>query len=149
MTTEEIKNTIGKMLDCFNNGETTVDVVEKDENLKIRLGVDDAGFLIGREGENLRDLELIIRIMLYNSGCDKRISLDINNYKLNQEKQIRDRARDIAKRVLITKEQEEMPNLNSYERRIVHEELSTNPGIETESSGERVERVLIVKPCFY
>ena len=55
-------------------------------------------------------------------------------------------ARNIAKEVRETKTPVTMENMNSYERRIVHNALNDFKGIKTESEGEEPNRCVVVKP---
>jgi predicted RNA-binding protein Jag len=71
---------------------------------------------------------------------------DINNYRQERENLIAELARAAAKKVLMTKEKVSLPAMNSYERRIVHLELSIHPEVTTESSGVGKERYVIVMP---
>jgi spoIIIJ-associated protein len=70
---------------------------------------------------------------------------DINNYRREREKLIIELARAAARKVLLTKQEVELPPMNAYERRLVHVELVSRPDIKTESIGEGTERKVVVK----
>jgi spoIIIJ-associated protein len=70
---------------------------------------------------------------------------DVNNYRREREKLIQELARAAARKVTATKGTVTLPAMNSYERRIIHTELSLHPTIKTESEGEGKERKVIVK----
>ena len=55
-------------------------------------------------------------------------------------------AHNIAEQVLREKRAITLRPMSSYERRIVHMELSANPQIKTESIGEGAERKVIISP---
>jgi hypothetical protein len=76
----------------------------------------------------------------------KAIFLDINNYRQERESLISELARAAAKKVTATKEEVQLPSMNSYERRLVHVELALHPEVKTESVGEGKERYVIIKP---
>ena len=46
----------------------------------------------------------------------------------------------------MTKEKISLPAMNSYERRLVHVELSIHPEVATESAGMGKERCVVIKP---
>lgn len=73
------------------------------------------------------------------------IFFDINNYRQEREGLITELARAAAKKVLATKEKISLPAMNSYERRLVHVELSIHPEVTTESVGNGKERCVIIK----
>ena len=54
------------------------------------------------------------------------IILDVENYKEKQEKNLERLAKRIAREVATTKVDVKLENMNSYERRIVHNILSNN-----------------------
>jgi predicted RNA-binding protein Jag len=74
------------------------------------------------------------------------IFFDINNYRQERENLIAELARAAAKKVLLTKEKVSLPAMNSYERRLVHVELSVHPEVTTESIGIGKERYVVVRP---
>lgn len=74
------------------------------------------------------------------------VFVDFNNYRKERETLIAELARTAARKVSATKEKISLPAMNSYERRIVHTELSMHPGVATESSGSGKERHVIIRP---
>ena len=63
-----------------------------------------------------------------------------------REKTIERLARNIAKEVAATKVETKLDSMNSYERRIVHQILSNNKHVYTESVGEEPNRCVVIKP---
>ena len=74
------------------------------------------------------------------------IFFDINNYRQERENLIAELARAAAKKVLQTKENIQLPAMNSYERRLVHVELAVHPEVTTESAGSGKDRYVVIKP---
>jgi spoIIIJ-associated protein len=93
----------------------------------------------------ISDLNHIAKV-LANKNNHNPVFIDVNNYRKERENIIIDIAKAAARKVVITKEDVRLPAMNSYERRIIHLELSTRPDVETESAGEGVSRCVIVKP---
>ncbi len=123
---------------------------ETDDRLKILINVpqSEAALLIGNRGETLEALELLTKLSFKNDYPDKKIMLDINEYRSGLEKKLQDRALEIAHRVLETGETEEMYGLNSYERFLVHDILAKDDQlqkIESLSEDRDEERVLLIK----
>lgn len=145
---EEIKNIIEKILKYLSIENAEIKIWESDDSIKANIKVDYAGWLIGKEGANLKDLEYIFNLLVRKIMDDpsKRASLDVNNYKKIQEEKLIQAAKEAAHRVLVTKKPVRLPGLNSYERMIIHNGLSINPNIITESEGEKENRCLIIKP---
>jgi len=142
---EEIKKFLEKILSFFEIKNFNLDIAEN-EVLKINLRIDNAGFLIGPQGEHLKDLEHIIRVVLQKQNYPKRVILDINNYRSGREEYLRELAKETAHKVILTKKPVKLPAMNAYERRVIHVELATHPDVMTESIGEEPNRQLVVKP---
>jgi len=72
--------------------------------------------------------------------------IDVNNYRRERENLITELARTAARKVQATGSALSLPAMNSYERRLIHAELSTHPGVKTESEGEGKSRFVVIKP---
>ncbi len=122
---------------------------EKDEpTLLLDIIGDDLGLLIGRGGETLRNLQYIVRLII-GRRIDKwlNVVVDVEGYKQRRQDVVRQLARRVANRVISTGRSAHMDPMNSYERRIVHLELSQTEGISTKSSGEGEHRRVGVYPA--
>ncbi|MDR3582020.1 MAG: R3H domain-containing nucleic acid-binding protein [Candidatus Pacebacteria bacterium] len=84
--------------------------------------------------------------MVARKNRQESIFIDINNYRHDRETIIAELARAAAKKAAATKEKISLPNMNSYERRIVHTELAIHPDVRTESVGEGKERYVVIIP---
>lgn len=115
-----------------------------------------SGSVFIHENENLikeslpllvENINKIIRFIAQRKKI-KPVFLDINNYHKERERLIRELARSAAKKAILTKQEISLPPMNSYERRIVHYELMSNPEVKTESEGLGKNRFVIIKPVF-
>lgn len=122
---------------------------EKDEpTLLLDIIGDDLGLLIGRGGETLRNLQYIVRLIIGRRiGKWMNVVVDVEGYKQRRQDAVRQLARRMANRVIATGRSAHMDPMNSYERRIVHLELSQIEGISTKSSGEGEHRRVGVYPA--
>jgi len=108
---------------------------------------ENARFLIGKNGENLKALEHILRAMLLRN--DKEIaslSVDVNDYRKAKSSEVINLAREAAVRVRNTKKAEALYPMSAYERRLVHAELASHPDVSTESIGDEPQRRVVIKP---
>ncbi len=123
---------------------------ESDDRLKIIITVSqsEAALLIGNRGETLEALELLTKLSFKDDFPDKKIMLDINEYRSGLEDRLKDEALELAHKVLKTGRTEEMYGLNSYERFLVHSVLTENKDLsklESFSEDRDEERVLLIK----
>jgi spoIIIJ-associated protein len=117
-------------------------------NIAITVPASDVALLIGNRGETLEALELLTKLSFKDEFKDKRIMLDINEYRSAAESRLKEKALLLANKVLETKEPQEIYGLNSYERYLVHTALAedeTFKDLESLSEDQDEERVLIIK----
>ena len=151
-TKEQIVETIRKIA-SFMDLECQVEVKEEvdDKNSKaLLLSVytpENAKFLIGKNGQNLKSLEQVLRAMFLKKMPEiTNIVVDVNDYRKSQLLQVIDIARQVVARVRNTQKAEALAPMSAYERRIVHMELASCPDIATESIGAEPNRRIVVKP---
>ena len=123
---------------------------ETDTRLKVMIDVpsDEAALLIGNYGETLEAIELLTKLSFKDEYKDKRIMLDINEYRGATEDKLKKEALELARRVVETGETEELRGLNSYERYLVHaaivEQVDLDK-VESISEDRDEERVLLIR----
>ena len=108
---------------------------------------DNNSILIGKNGQTLQALTTVLKQIVYNEVKQyPYLILDVENYKEKQVKYLERLAKNIAREVAQTKNEVALENMNSYERRIVHNILSENKKVYTISEGEEPNRHVVVKP---
>jgi spoIIIJ-associated protein len=124
-------------------------VQEDKENEAIRIDIDageETGLLIGKHGETLDAMQLLLGMMMRQKQEDwVRIVLNVGDWREKQEEHLKELAFQAADRARETGEPQNLFNLSSSQRRIIHMALGDEKDIETESAGEGKERYLIVK----
>ena len=116
------------------------------KQLNIKMFSNNNPILIGKNGQTLSALTTIAKQAIYNQiGAYPYLNLDVENYKDKQVGHLERLAKNIAREVKATKTPVIMENMNSYERRIVHNVLTNISGIKTESEGEEPNRHIVVK----
>ena len=79
-------------------------------------------------------------------GKPYRFVIDVSDYKENNDLRLERLARKIARDVKFSKVEAKLDPMNSYERRIIHNALSKNKYVTTESEGEEPNRCVVIKP---
>ena len=116
-----------------------------EEYLKIEIDGKDAPILIGFQGENLQALRLILSLMIRKQIAeDAVVMVDVADYLARKEQRIVEMAKKAAAKYDKTKKPQDLPVMNSYERRLAHSWLSDN-GYLSESAGEGRDRHIVVK----
>ena len=120
----------------------------REKQINIKMFSNNNAILIGKNGQTLTALTILVKQYIYNQiGIYPYINLDVENYKDKQVMYLERLAKNIAREVRNTKQEVVMENMNSYERRIVHNVLTNFKGIKTESEGEDPNRHVVVKPA--
>lgn len=141
-----LKECLTKILELMNI-DSNLEVRRREKNIEIKIFSNQNSLLIGKEGHTLESLQNIIRqILIKEAGHDYRVILDIENYKEKRNNNLERMAKQIAKEVAHTKVEAKLDAMNSYERRIIHNALSQNKYVYTESIGEEPNRCIVIKP---
>lgn len=123
------------------------ELTEKEEGYDVVLSTDDSGIVIGHHGDTLEALQTIISLAISKKlGEFKRVSVEVGDYKKNREEWLKSLAGETKEKVLTERKEIFLPDLKSWERRIVHLILQDDKDVISESIGEGKDRVLVVKP---
>jgi len=128
------------------NLEINSEIKIQDDSINVILVSENNNILIGKDGKTLNALQLILR-QTFNelSKFNLKISLDIGNYKAKKIKNLQWEIKNICKEVLNTKVDVKLDPMNSYERRIVHNVVSSFDNLVSESEGVSPNRYTIIK----
>ena len=103
------------------------------------------GLLIGRRGETLAALQLLVNLIVsHRTKHRMRIIVDAENYRERREENLRSLALRVAQQVRNYRRSIALEAMPPHERRIVHIALSDSKDISTESIGEGEERRVVI-----
>jgi len=132
-----------KMMDI----EANLEVRRRENRIEIKIFSNNNAILIGKNGRTMQSLQTILRqILRSNVKTNLTIMLDVEDYKEKRNRNIEYLAKKIAREVAKTKVETKLDNMNSYERRVVHNILSNDKFVYTVSEGEEPNRHVIIKP---
>lgn len=141
-----IKDYIVKLLKDLGF-QANVEIKNKETVPTYTVYSDNDALLIGKNGKNLKALSVVVNQHINKElGKNYKFIIDINSYKEKREKQLEQLAKRVAREVASTKIEVKMDSMNSYERRIIHNVLTNNKRVYTESEGEEPNRYVVVKP---
>lgn len=107
------------------------------------------GVLIGKNSKHLVSLQLLVSLIVntyFDEKNQKIVKVDVGGYRRRRENNIERMAVEFGKQVARTKQEIKLDNLNSYERKIIHDKLSSWKDVKTFSVGEEPDRYLIIQP---
>jgi spoIIIJ-associated protein len=114
-------------------------------NIKTR----DPGRLIGRNGKTLEDLQYLLNRILASHEDDVRTHavVDVEHYRRHQNSDFMNRVHAAIERVKRTGQEIELPPMNSFDRRLVHNACQSDGEIESVSaSGEARLKPIVLRP---
>ena len=112
--------------------------------LEAKVDENDTGIAIGKGGASLDAIEFIIRKAIDSRSNNLRVNIDINNYKRRRDDKIVRLARDTAQKVAQSGKSWNLRYMNSYERRLAHEEISKHRNVSSHSEGREPQRYVVV-----
>jgi len=144
---KDITEKLLKLLDVEGDFEIVESKDAETEMVEIVLNTKDTGVVIGYHGDTLEGLQLVLSLCVArNLGRFVRISIDVGDYKKNRSEWLKTLAIETKERVLTEGREMAVPELKSWERRIVHLLLEKDNEVMSESRGEGRDRVLVVSP---
>ncbi|HXK52391.1 hypothetical protein H6802_00910 [Candidatus Nomurabacteria bacterium] len=135
------------MKDVLNhlNVATVVNIDVAEDSVKVVLTGDDLNFLIGFRGTSLDALQALLALSLYNKYEEWfNVFVDINGYKEKRFERLEDLAKKAIDKVRFFSKEVALPPMNSFERKYIHEFVSSYDDMQTESTGEGSERHIVV-----
>lgn len=118
------------------------------DTLQVAISGQDNQFLLDGRGRGLSALELILNHAFRHrtDGGRKKVRVDAGDFRSQRDDEIRDMAYQVAHRAKETGEVQQTPELNPYERRIVHLTLAEDSHITTRSEGSGFLKAVNVIP---
>lgn len=148
--TKTIVEKIAKDLFSLLGSNALIQIEEDKANEAILVKVDagdETGLLIGKHGETISSIQIILGMMLQKElGEWTRIVVDVGDWREKQEERLRDLANQIAEKAIDSGQPQPVYNLSPSQRRVIHMVLAENKSVNTESEGEGSDRYLVVKP---
>jgi len=118
------------------NGTLTLDIVS-----------DSGGLIIGRKGETLESMQMLVEIYANRINTEKAdIVVDTENYRSRRREKLVDMARKSARQAVKRGRKVRLGPMKASERKIIHSCLHNNPKVETKSEGEGNRREVVVFP---
>ncbi|MBC8094980.1 MAG: KH domain-containing protein [Akkermansiaceae bacterium] len=116
--------------------EATVEEHTLEDGVLLDVKIDDSesGRLIGRQGQTLCDLQYITnRLLFQQDPSAPKALVDVGGYRAQAREALVKKAKDAAEKVRRWGDVVELEPLSSFDRRIIHQALRDDPGVETHS----------------
>jgi len=112
----------------------TVEEQALEDGLLLDVKTEESGRLIGRQGQTLSDLQYITNRLLFQQDPSvPKVMVDVAGYRAQAREALVRKAKDAAEKVRRWGDVVELEPLSAFDRRIIHQALKDDPGIETHS----------------
>jgi spoIIIJ-associated protein len=146
MGLDNIARIIKKSVEMICLGEK-VKVNTKLDDFEVSVHGEDLGMAIGRDGKNMDALEYLVNLIGKRKNIvDKKVTIDIKDYKKNKIEKVTNIALKMAKKAIKEGRKIALSPMCSHERKIIHNALSKFKDITTRSKDEEPNRRIIIYP---
>lgn len=143
---EFAKEALKDLLKNMNVKNSNIEMKLKDSIITLKIHSENNSIIIGKKGHILDAIQTYIK-QAVNVKTDNfvKIIVDVENYKEKQVYFLQKDAKKVAREVLRTKGKVELDPMTSYERKIVHDALSTFKNIKSDSEGTEPNRRIVIE----
>jgi len=112
----------------------TIEEHALEEGVLLEVKADDAGRLIGRQGQTLSELQYILnRLLFHQDPTAPRVTVDVGGYRQQAREALVKKAKEAAEKVRRWGDVVELEPMNAFDRRVIHNALKDDPTVETHS----------------
>ncbi len=129
-------------------GETcTVQGIQKANHIHLVVEGEDAGLLIGKQGQTLEALQyLVTKIVAKQTQRKPRVIIDIESYRERHKQTLIEMALRQGEKAKRSGKPVTLNPMNAHDRRIVHLALQPDKEVKTKSRGEGLYKKIIIYP---
>lgn len=129
-------------------GETcTIHGVQEANQVNLIIEGQDAGLLIGKQGQTLEALQyLVTKILSKQTQKKPRVVIDIESYRERHKQSLVEMALKHGEKAKRIGKPVTLNPMNAHDRRIVHLALQADKDIKTKSRGEGLYKKIIIYP---
>lgn len=127
----------------------TVEEHQLEDGLLLDVKAEDAGRLIGRQGQTLGALQYLVnRLLIRQDPSAPKVMVDVAGYRAEARDALVKKAKEAAEKVRRWGDIVELEPMSPFDRRIVHNAIKDDPDIETHSVEVEgtTKKVVILRP---
>jgi spoIIIJ-associated protein len=126
----------------------TVTATQEEDRITLLIETDDAGLLIGKQGQTLDALQYLVTKMLAKKSRRKvRVAIDVEAYRARHNEALALLAKKYGDKVKRSGKPVTLNPMNPYDRRIVHMALQGDRDLKTVSRGEGLYKKVVISPA--
>ena len=147
--TEEIQDYLREFSIYAQISYENINIKHDEKYIYVELsGVSDPGFVIGKDGKFLQNLQYIINQTYSNKDARNRsIIIDVEGYKERQEMAITKKVLQQVSLVIKNKKSITLDPMSSAQRRVVHQAIRENKNVKTMTKGIGAMKRIVIMPA--
>jgi spoIIIJ-associated protein len=106
----------------------------------------DLGLLIGKHGQTLDAIQYLANAVVRAEGGEHDVIVDAGGYRARRNASLQALATQSAQRATSTGARVALEPMTAVERKVIHEALKDDPGVQTMSEGTEPNRFVVVLP---
>ncbi len=126
--------------------EISASARERDGVVTVTCSGADVALFIGKHGQTIDAIQYLANAITRAQGGEHEVVVDAAGYRARRTATLEAMARRTAERVTATSTHVALEPMTPVERKIVHEALKDDPGVETASEGSEPNRYVVVLP---
>ncbi len=136
-----------QMLELMGEKAKVESRVDEEERLNLSIDAEDAGLLIGKQGQTLEALQYLLTKMIAKKARRKvRVFIDIESYRARHQASLTQLALKSGEKAKKSGKPITLNPMNPHDRRIIHLALQGDKEIKTMSRGEGLYKKVVVYP---
>jgi spoIIIJ-associated protein len=120
------------------------DLEDSTNFLRVNFSGDDYRLMLYQNGNLLNAMQYLLN-RLYSDPLGKKIYCECENYRKKKEIELSSMANNYAKQVRHSGKAIKLPELNPFERRIIHMTINRYTDLESKSDGDNFLKVITIK----
>jgi len=135
------------MLELMGEKAKVESRLDEEDRLNLSIDAEDAGLLIGKQGQTLEALQYLLTKMIAKKARRKvRVFIDIESYRARHQASLTQLALKSGEKAKKSGRPITLNPMNPHDRRIVHLALQGDKEIKTMSRGEGLYKKVVVYP---
>ena len=126
--------------------DVSISARERDGVVTVSGAGPDVALFIGKHGQTIDAIQYLANAITRAQGGEYGVVVDASGYRARRTATLEGIAQRTAQRVTATGRRAELEPMTPVERKIVHEALKDDPGVETASEGSEPNRYVVVLP---
>jgi spoIIIJ-associated protein len=126
--------------------DVSISARERDGVVTVSGAGPDVALFIGKHGQTIDAIQYLANAITRAQGGEYEVVVDASGYRARRTATLGGIAQRTAQRVTATGRRAELEPMTPVERKIVHEALKDDPGVETASEGSEPNRYVVVLP---